>query len=160
MRSSAEAEGQAMAGRAQARASVLPLSAGYTDSHHWEPDHRIRTRDADDPAILRLGRWQDGVIHPWIDPDPDTDRPPAMAWRLSQVSWRLQRLARTAWEEPDAALKQAADVARQSWGRWERDLPLVVLRPDGQGGWTGEARDDTGQPVTIRYCARRGLGLA
>ncbi|WP_201153586.1 CRISPR-associated helicase Cas3' [Rhodothalassium salexigens] len=160
VRSSTEAEGQAMAGRAKARAEILPLSAGYTDSHHWEPDHRIRTRDADDPAPLRLGRWQDGVIQPWVDPDPMADRPAAIAWRLSQVSWRLKRLARAAWEEPDPALARAAAEARKTWGRWERDLPLVVLQPAGEGSWTGEARDDEGQTLPIRYCPRRGLSLA
>nr|WP_242463595.1 CRISPR-associated helicase Cas3' [Rhodothalassium salexigens] len=159
LRSSSEAEGQAMAGRAKARAEILPLSSGYADTHHWEPDHRIRTRDADDPVTLRLGRWQDSVIQPWIDPDPKVDRTTAMAWQLSQVSWNLKRLARTAWEEPDPALARAVAEARKTWGRWERDLPLVVLRPTGKDGWTGEARDDKGQPLAIRYCPQRGLSL-
>jgi CRISPR-associated endonuclease/helicase Cas3 len=158
IKSSDDAVGDAMASRANARTKVLSLSDGYADSQHWDPDQRVATRDADEPAILRLGRWEDGVIHPWIA--PKADHPPSMAWRLSQVSWSSRRIARAAWDEPDPAVAKAVAAARQNWGRWEQAMPLVVLRPDDHGGWTGEARDDKGQPLRVRYCARRGLGLA
>ncbi|SDH68084.1 CRISPR-associated helicase/endonuclease Cas3 [Roseospirillum parvum] len=152
------ADGAALAGGSKARATVLALSAGYAHAPLWAPDHRLKTRDGDDPVVLRLGRRQGATLRPWIDPGPD--QPPALAWRLSQLSWSARWLAPVAWEEPDPELARAAAAARADWGRWERDLPLVALEPGADGTWRGLARDPEGRPRALTYCARRGLGLA
>jgi CRISPR-associated endonuclease/helicase Cas3 len=133
--------------------NVLDLRKGYdANAGSWEPDTNTPTRLEDRPHVtLRLACARDGAIVPYAE-DPD----PKRAWALSEVSVAQYRIASC---PLPPGLQQAAEKAMTQWGRWERESRFVVLAllsPNG-GGYTLDARAESGAVVVARYDARTGL---
>lgn len=131
--------------------NALRLDAGYSrDDQAWRDDERTPTRLGDESTRLRLCRWDGAALRPWAD-DPDLWR----AWALSEVNVSAHRVAKAT--EADGALKMALDAARDALpdkGEWCLLIPLTR----GEGGiWHGQARDGSGNVVSVRYDAERGL---
>ena len=147
-----------------ARQNVLDFRRGYTPgSGAWEPDTHTPTRLEDLPHItLRLARREGDCIVPYAPilgagSRDDMQR----AWSLSEVSVAQHRLA--ACPIPNE-LQAAAQMARQGWGRWERESEWVVLAvievtcEPGVYRLNAQAKDGTS--VQACYTLQEGLTIA
>jgi CRISPR-associated endonuclease/helicase Cas3 len=141
--------------RQTGRLNALKLNDGYGQEAMWQSDTRTPTRLGDEQRVLRLARWQDGRLTPWIGIEGgDVHK----AWRLSEVSVRAYRVADVVTD--DAALKRAAKAVVATWPE-AYDPPLLVplvAHGDGIGdvwGATVIGADDTAR--AIRYASDRGL---
>ncbi|MBU8546680.1 CRISPR-associated helicase Cas3' [Roseomonas sp. ROY-5-3] len=116
-----QAEGRDRAAQGVARMNLLEFDACWDrDAGFWEPETHTPTRLEDRPTVtLRLARLRDGAVVPYAQ-DSDLGR----AWALSEVTVARHRIA-TCPAPP--GLEAAADAAKQSWGRWERESDRVVL---------------------------------
>lgn len=151
--SAARAKGQDHAATGIARQNLLVLDRPYERAAGlWEPDTRTPTRLEDQPQVtLRLAFLRDDVVVPYA-----TDEDPARAWALSEVSVAQHRVAACA---VPPGLEVAAEKARKTWGRWEREsdfFQLVVLHPSDEG-CTADGLTRSGKPVVIRYDRQSGL---
>jgi CRISPR-associated endonuclease/helicase Cas3 len=149
----AQVKGKAQAATGVARQNVLTFSECYKyDANLWNPEDRTPTRLEDRPQVtLRLALLRDGVVVPYAEDDD-----PRRAWALSEVSVAKFRIA--ACPLP-AGLEAVAELARQGWGRWEREaerLLLAVMTPAGQG-YSFAALTESGQAVEARYDRLVGL---
>ena len=158
MESFFSAEGRAGAERGVATTSVLGLGKGYVrDGGAWDTDIRTPTRLADDPRMtLRLARLRGGRIEPYAqDAAPDE---PWRAWRLSEVAVSARRVSG---EAVPPGQVEAARGAKATWGRYDEDKMLVVLRENGAAdvSLTGLAISGETPPkeVILGYDPRRGL---
>ncbi len=143
------------------RQNVLDFRRGYTPgSGAWEPDTRTPTRLEDRPQVMvRLARQLGDRIVPYAPvggtgSGDDVRR----AWSSSELSVAEYRLASC----PLAVeWHAAAQAARQSWGRWERDserVLLAVLEVTGEAGaYLLAGRTESGKPVQARYTLHEGL---
>lgn len=86
---------------------------------------------------------------PWID-----DAEPRVAWSLSEVSVRQARVGAEA-----PADRRAADLARAAMHDRGRFVLVVALTVDAEGIGHGEALDDRGRSVTLRYHPHTGLSF-
>lgn len=116
----------------------------------WNPDVRTPTRLSDGSVRIRLGRFVEGVVRPWADADS-----PWRAWALSEVSIRKGRIA--AEDATDPAIATAVAATKANWPEYEQNVPLIVLRPEGENEWSGSAFDAGGVIVHIGYSNKRGL---
>jgi CRISPR-associated endonuclease/helicase Cas3 len=103
----------------------------------------------DQPSItLRLARWEDGEVKPWISTEK-------FVWELSQVSVRVSLFAEeVAFDDP--AMREEVERCRQEMpdkGKWSK---LLVLRLEN-GVWTGQGKNRCGETVTLSYDPRMGL---
>lgn len=134
----------------------LKLEQGYLDAgmDYWN-DIITPTRLGDPTLRLRLARWQDGQLIPWIGTETG-DWSDWVTTAMSEISVRQNWLG--AEEEPtDEALRTAvkdygATVYDQ--GCWSRLLPLCQA-DDEQ--WQAEALDPQGR--SVRLCYHRLTGL-
>ncbi|WP_051013828.1 CRISPR-associated helicase/endonuclease Cas3 [Pararhodospirillum photometricum] len=150
-RAAEEAQGKAYAHQSLARTQVLPRHEGYRRVSAWEDDRRVMTRWGEPTVSVVLARLEDGHPVPWC-PAP-AEAPQDMGWRLSRVTLRAHQIA----ADPDPLPALAA--LRASWPAWERDMPIVLLHPDGNDVWSASARDDRGRPVRLRYSRERGASF-
>lgn len=138
--------GRSEAERGQARFNLLDPAAGYAIGNGtWESDVVMPTRLGDDYVTFRMAREEDGVLVPFC-----ADADPARAWALSEIALR-KSLAE------DAAAPPAVVRLRAGWPRWQRESPVLVMSPDGAGGWVTEALK---QKVPVRLTYSSVLGLA
>lgn len=147
------AEGDGRAAGGLARQQVLEWQKGYAlDSGDWRPDTATPTRLQDDPRVtLRLAVRREGRIVPYARAEEARQ-----AWSLSEISVSRRRIA--ACPLPEGLAAQALAV-RESWGKWLRDAPdvlLAVLEPDGEG-WRLVVEDGKGARHDLRYDAGEGL---
>lgn len=149
-RSFEEAQGRRGVAVGIARQNLLVLDRPYQrDAGAWETDVRTPTRlEQQEHRVLRLARLEAGHIVPWCD-HPD----PRRAWALSEVSVPVSRVASVA-EEPALAASIAA--VKSSWGRWEQEIPILVLQPDDLAS-VGIIRTPRGDPQPLHYDRRSGL---
>ncbi|WP_404379514.1 CRISPR-associated helicase Cas3' [Caenispirillum salinarum] len=147
-----------------------------------EGDHTAKRQMAGRNTLA----FRDGLLKDWTEGallavSPDEDRlptrlsdsyPVALAWRdgsgagapvlaagaeaaldLSCISlpWRLDPAP-----EDAAAVEAMAATLPEPTRRRLRFVPVIVLSPDGSGGWTGTAARE-GRAVTVRYDPARGL---
>jgi hypothetical protein len=115
------------------------------DAGLWEPDVRTPTRLGEARVVFRLARLDKGGVVPWY-----AHGDPRRAWALSEVSVRANRL-NTALEDP------AVSAVKQDWPFWDRDIPILPLRPDAFGLWHGVALDPRGTPQRVTYDTSHGL---
>jgi CRISPR-associated endonuclease/helicase Cas3 len=135
-----------------AKMNVLNWKDGYAAGQGWDSDVRTPTRLTEESITFRLARWQNGVLTPWYHP-AESER---LAWPLSEVSlapWRASTVPETAGE-----LAAAVAVAKGGWGRWDVDLPMLVLTPVG-AAWQGTVVDDKGVERRATYDRRTGLSV-
>jgi CRISPR-associated endonuclease/helicase Cas3 len=156
-RAALDAEGKALARRSVAGANLLDLKSGYYGNNQiWMRDDKVPTRLQDEPsAVFRLGRLSDGRIVPWIEGDAKR------AWALSEVSI-AQRHANGV-PKPSGGVAALVNAAKAEWGKWEADIPLLILEPvegDAPGDvWQGRVTSQKGERAAL-YDKRLGLRLA
>ena len=156
-RAALDAEGKAMGRRSVAAGNLLHLWKGYYGNNQiWMRDDKIPTRLQEEPStVLRLGRFSDGKIVPWIEADAKR------AWALSEVSI-AQRHANGV-PVPSSGVAALVNAAKAEWGKWEADIPLLILEPvegDAPGEvWQGRVISPKGAR-TLLYDKRLGLRLA
>jgi hypothetical protein len=134
---------------------IIDFADGYHgDGRGWTDDQRITTRLASGSHTVRLGRMEPGGrVVPWCaHPGPDWKR-----WALSEVRVSARRVPPSV--QPPAELARAIDEARETWGRFEQDVPLLVLQT-AASGWSGQLSRSDGKVVSFTYDADEGLRYA
>jgi CRISPR-associated endonuclease/helicase Cas3 len=131
--------------RAIAWQNLLNWDDGYVrDAGAWASDIRTPTRLGDSGQIYRIGIWRDDQIVPLCE---DGEK----SWAMSEInlpSWRASGVP------PETGARGVAIAAlRKGWGRWEQEIPVLLLDSDG----TGTVIDKNDQPLPVRY--RRDGGL-
>jgi len=131
-RATLRAEGEASAHRTQGQQARLNPGDGYSGEQvQWTDERKIETRISDNSITIRLGKLgDDSAIIPWAQ-----ESSAWKAWALSEVRVRPLRIAPDA--RPPDRLAKAAAAARATWKRFEQEIPLLVLEPEGGGRWTG-----------------------
>ena len=129
--------------------NVLKIDEPYERrSGLWEPDVRTPTRLGDAQIIFRLAREEGGAVVPWY-----WHEEPHRAWALSEVSIRAARLK-------GAQENQVITDAKKDWPAWDRDIPVLLLQPDGAGRWRGVGIDPREQRRPVTYDTISGLILS
>jgi CRISPR-associated endonuclease/helicase Cas3 len=148
------ARGEQQSASAIARQYVLKVDDGYVgESHIWSLDVRVPTRLDDRYITLRLGRVDEtGAVVPWAQPAEEV--PAWHRWALSEV--RVSRTRVPSGSVPEERLRQASDAARKTWNRWEQNIPLAPLEPNGSF-WTAQMLAPDGREFTVEYGADSGL---
>jgi CRISPR-associated endonuclease/helicase Cas3 len=148
-----KAEGQRQSDRGVAGLNFLQLRDFDASKDSWASDVHTPARLGDETRVLRLARWQDGVLQPWARAET-----PEQAWRLSEISVRRTRCKEPT--PPDAAAAAAIAAVMQSWDERDDPTPVLALVPAEQtGGWVGRWMDPQGRLVEVRYTAGRGLHI-
>jgi CRISPR-associated endonuclease/helicase Cas3 len=144
--SASRAKGGDLAAAAVSYQNLLKIDRPYErDAGLWDPDVRTPTRLAEARIVVRLARIEEGRVVPWFA-DDDARR----AWALSEVSVRANRLA--------GAVEDAAVTAlKQDWPAWDREIPVLMLKPSPASGWTGQGTDPKGRACGVTYDTHRGL---
>jgi len=126
--------------------NVLKIDEPYQRrSGLWDPDVRTPTRLGEAQIVFRLAREENGAVMPWYP-----HQEPRRAWALSEVSVRATRL-RSA--EEDELIKDA----KKHWPAWDRDIPVLLLRPDASNRYQGWGFDPHGQRRPVTYDETSGL---
>lgn len=150
MKAEATLTGKTEAERGVARYNLLDPARGYTFRNgEWAPDIIMPTRLGDDYTTFRMAREEGGSLVPFY-----ADGDPAYAWALSEIALR-RSIADGATVPPQLA--PALERLRSSWPKWQQDIPILVMMPDGPGGWTTEAQQKK-VPVRLRYTRSTGFG--
>jgi CRISPR-associated endonuclease/helicase Cas3 len=142
-------KGEASAAIQFAKMNVLNWRDGYAAGQGWDSDIRTPTRLTEETVTFRLACWQNGVLSPWYAAESDH-----LAWALSEVSLAPWRAASV--PAPLGQMKEAVVAAKSCWGRWDGDIPMLVLTPHGDGG-KGSVISDQG--VERRVTCDRNTGL-
>ncbi|WP_153294454.1 CRISPR-associated helicase Cas3' [gamma proteobacterium SS-5] len=146
-----EADGEARAQASLAQANTIDFEQGYRypGSDWWEDTH-TPTRLGDRTITLRLARWDGERLRPWSEQQEN-------AWSLSEVNIRHKLAAQ---EAPAASTEQAEarKNLKENWPRKGEGYLLIPLTEDNEA-WTGEAINERGDTVTIRYTRRHGLTI-
>lgn len=138
-------------GAAMARYSTLRLEDGYHGfSRTWESDIRVLTRLADPQSIIRLARVEGDSLLPWAEGED-----PEHAWALSEVKVRVWRAPLGSL--PEARFRRAAVAVQQSWGKYEQEIAVLPLVPDGAGLWVGTLVRPDGKLALFHYSVQEGL---
>jgi CRISPR-associated endonuclease/helicase Cas3 len=148
MRALADEAGAESAAIQMAHLNELKWRDGYAEDQGWDSDVRTPTRLGEETVTFRLGRWQDGVLSPWYAAES-----PDLAWALSEVSlaaWRASNVP-----ELSGALATAVATTKRGWGRWDREMPLLVLTAGGDA-WEGRVITNQGERC-MQYDVRIGL---
>lgn len=129
--------------------NVLRWKDCYARCGGWDSDERTPTRLSEPSVTFRLGRWSDGVLRPFVE-----NASPARAWALSELSlakWRASGVP-----APTGLLAAAVASVKTAWGRWEQEMPLLVLRA-ANAGWEGDVMTEKGQARPVIYGPGAGL---
>lgn len=139
---SGRADGKSQGDRSIAGNALLKVGDAYTDRGAWQNEVDVTTRLDVNTRTIRLARRRGNAIVPWCD-EGET----RLLWSLSEISVSSTRL--------DAGTPGFEDL-RKAWGRYEAEIPLVLLEPLGDGTFTGTAMKD-GNPIGLLYDPVRGL---
>ena len=145
-----EAEGGWRADASLAELNTIKVGEGYGGGFgSWTDRDDARTRLGEPTVTLRLARWDGSRLHPMVEAPPNP-------WALSEVSVRRSQIETIAEPEdpPIAAALQELEASFLSGHQW---FLLVPLMEEADGIWSCSGCDSEGQPVVIRYTARRGL---
>jgi CRISPR-associated endonuclease/helicase Cas3 len=154
---SREADGKRYSHRSIAEGTLLKLSEGYSGNNQiWHDDRKICTRLEEEPSVtFRLSRIENGKAVPWYKSESggeDLRR----AWALSEVS--IQRRRADDVPEVSGAMAALMQAAKSDWGKWEKDIPLLVLEINGST-WFGTVTAN-GSKRTAYYDIRLGFRVA
>ncbi|NNM57539.1 CRISPR-associated helicase Cas3' [Acidocella sp.] len=147
---SGKAMGREAAARAVAGQNLLNWQDGYAQgSGAWMSDVRTPTRLSDPSFTFRLGLWENGVISPCCS-HQDVDK----SWAMSEISLPARR---TQGVPPEDGARGAALAAlRAGWSRWEQEIPILLLEPEGKG-WRGVLSKAKTGVQEVRYGREGGL---
>ena len=108
--------------------------------------------------MFRLGRTADGKIVPYYQPDKGGLK---HAWALSEVSIAKRRASGV--RTPSGDMAALVNSAKAEWGKWEVDIPLILLESLEDGSradtWHGRITSPQGDRSVI-YDKRLGLRFA
>ncbi len=151
-----KSEGESKAADATANYGVLELSSGYeASSHHWLSDLRIPTRLGAATTTVRLARVdENGDLSPWANAMKDQRH----AWALSEVRVNSYRVPLDS--QPLPRFASPAARAKEEWGRFETELPILPLEALAAGDWEGSLVTPSGKTVNFRYSTRLGLTIS
>ena len=144
-------QGNESAAIQMAKMNVLNWKDGYASGQGWDSDVRTPTRLTEESVTFRLALWQNGLLTPWCAAESER-----LAWALSEISlaaWRASKVP-----DPAGDLAKAATAAKGAWGRWDADLPMLVLTPNGDV-WLGTVVNDKGVERRVTYDRRTGLSM-
>lgn len=154
-----DAEGKALGRRSVAAGNLLNLKKGYYGNNQiWMRDDKVPTRlQEEETVVFRLGQIADGKIAPYYPVrDGDTRR----AWALSEVA--IVKRHADGVPALSSAVAALVTAAKAEWGKWEADIPLLVLeRLEGYARgdvWRGRVTSPKGER-TVLYDNRLGLQL-
>lgn len=142
------ATGKGAAARGVAWQNLLRWEEGYAAGETWTSDVATPTRLADPSFSYRLAVWDNGVLAPLC-----TGK---QAWAMSEITLPARKV-KTAPEETGVRAAALA-VLRAGWSRWEQELPVLILEPDGPG-YRGEVVDPQGQRCGFTYNRNGGFVL-
>lgn len=150
---SGAAIGDGQAARALANANLLKLKEGYRGScENFTRDQITPTRLGERVTVFRLGMFKQGAVVPWFE-----DRSLMRAWSLSEVSIAHDNADDVPpVDEPDIAAAIAS--AKQIWPKWERDMPLLILKPSDKQ-WRGVV-SRAGKERAVVYDTVQGFRFA
>jgi CRISPR-associated endonuclease/helicase Cas3 len=143
-------EGERGGERTHAGQVALKYDDGYRRGMTWVDDAKIQTRLGEPRITLRLARIEEGKVVPWFAAD-DIE----IAWALSEVEVATRLVTGVAPAHWDPAIAQA----RATFGRFEQDVPVLVLEPAAQSTWSGSALSGAGAPVNVIYSMASGLRI-
>src|SRR3546814_20574234 len=92
-----------------------------------------------------------GNITPWAE----CGGPEWKAWALSEVRVRPRIAPLDSRSLPALATELNPIVAR--WGRFEQEIPVCVLEPDGESEWVGGVFSEKKFVFAIKYSCRYGI---
>ncbi|WP_127076248.1 CRISPR-associated helicase Cas3' [Rhodomicrobium lacus] len=156
-RSVIDADGAAMASFSVAEINLLSLKDGYGgDNAAWSADVDVSTRLEDGPSVtFRLARLEGGAVVPYRTLEGEGAEARRRTWALSEV--RVQERLAKGVPKPEGELARAIDVAKKDWGRWEQEIPLLLLARGGEGEpWRGSVEREKGAATAV-YDDRLGL---
>ena len=146
-----KAQAKRQAGRAVGHLNVLKTDRFDAQGGPWGDDTRTPTRLGDETIVLRLARWEGGVLRPWCDGESEH-----RAWRLSEISVRADAVAETVAPTQDAAT--AIKAKQNDWPtRYDPPMILALTPGAGIGVWEGAWLDRQGQSKVVSYSAMSGL---
>ena len=145
-----KAMGREAAARALAGQNLLVWQDGYAQgSGAWMSDVRTPTRLSDPSFTFRLGLWENGVITPCC-PHEDAGK----SWAMSELSLPARRAQGVPPEDGNRGAALAA--LRAGWSRWEQEVPVLLLEPEGTG-WRGALSKANAGVQEVRYSREGGL---
>lgn len=148
------AMGKAYGDRGVAQGNSITLATGYRrQGTEWMSDRSAPSRLGEDTEEILLARWcEDGVgalrIESWCERR-------AHAWEYSTVRVPT-RLIQEAVAPEDEHRRAVIDAARARLPNAGRHVVLLVLHPEGDGGWA-DAVAASGQRRRWTYHPRQGL---
>ncbi len=149
-RAAFNAEGRRLKDQGVALLNLLPFEPPYRrDAGAWEPDVHTPTRLGERQTVMRLARIEGGRLVPWCGNGDARLRD----WALSEISLRAARVAGPA---PDEQAQGLVETERQSWPRWDQEIPVLVLRPAGTG-WQGVVLDQQQNRLAVGYDPAYGM---
>ena len=123
------ADGKRSAARSIAGANLLKCRDGYGGSvDAWSKDTLTPTRLGQETTLFRLGKIEAGGVAPFYRSDISANDL-ARDWALSEVS--LNRKKATGVPVVSAGVEKLVAAAKLAWSEWERDVPLLLLEPEG-----------------------------
>jgi len=157
--SSLKTEGKTFAHRSIAAGNLLDLCKGYYGNNQiWMRDDRAPTRLLEyETVTFRLGRIAGGAIIPYYGAGGGLKH----AWALSEVG--IAKKHASGVPAPSGGMAAMVNAAKAGWGKWDADIPLLVLQPletEPAGGvWQGVVTSQNGER-TVLYDTRLGLRFA
>lgn len=146
---SMRAIGQGDAARGVAWQNLLSWAKGYADQRGaWMSEVATPTRLADPSFSYRLAVWADGVLAPLC--------PGGQAWAMSEIMLPARRVQGAPQET--GARAEACAALRAGWSRWEQEIPVLILEPEGEG-FRGHVADPAGQTRAFSYNSKAGFSL-
>jgi CRISPR-associated endonuclease/helicase Cas3 len=147
------AQGKGVAARAIGRQNALDRDAFFRSAGAWDSDIRTPTRLGEPSVVLRLARWCDGSLTPWIE-----DADPYRAWRLSELTLRASQFQNAV--APSDACEAAMKATQASWpGRYDPP-PILALTPTEDGPeWLARITDARGRILEGVYSHTEGLNI-
>ncbi len=156
-KASSQADGHRYSHVSVAEQNLLQLAKGYYENNSfWQDDRKISTRlEEESSVVFRLGRLSDGRIVPWCSEKVDMNdaRQRRQAWALSEVSIQERRASGV--PAPAGDMTRMVQAAKADWGKWEQDMPLLLLEPDG-ASWQGRVTTKEGERKA-QYDTRLGF---
>ncbi len=147
---SEKAMGREAAARAVAGQNLLNWQEGYAQGNiAWMSDVRTPTRLSDPSFTFRLGLWENGVITPFC-PHQDAGK----SWAMSEISLPARRAQGV--PPQDGARGAALAALRAGWSRWEQEIAVLLLEPEG-AGWRGVLSKANAGVQEVRYSRESGL---